>query len=720
MLKNIARSALFSCLIFFSGSTIAAYEDYLSNLRKPSFSDYGTIGLIHMPTARIMPEGSLAFTWSRGQPYFRGSIVATPFSRLEALYKYTDINTELYSDDPGFSGGQSLKDKAFDAKFILNWESRFLPQVAVGIRDFGGTDRFAAEYIVASKYYRNFDFTLGMGWGTLSGGPDRFDNPLIDLAEQFRTRGQSGRTGTGGGLSPDQWFSGDYASLFGGLEYYFSQKRGMTFKIELDPTDYLKEGDRSTPLAQTSRVNWGFTYPVSKNFKLRLGWVRGNTLSIGFSFSGSYSKKDPLNIKTEKKITIPNANIIKRINQRNKEAYYLSSLKYLNQEELYLQSAEVNENEMHVVYSQSKHQSYIRAAGRAASVLNKISPDNIDRFTFSSLNSGIIMNTISIPRNTFSSGIDDKNFKEVKFSSEIYKDDNLSLDDFEFVPEGKFPAHFLKFTPALRNHIGGPDGFYFGEAYLRASQTLILSRNLSINALYSLSIADNFDDLKLESDSVLEHVRTDVIKYLKGGRGFSISRLQMDYIFEPYNDLYAKFSAGLHEEMFAGVGGEVLYRPFSSNHAVGIEFSKVRRRGFQQMFDLLDYSILTGHLNYYYHHPSSKILFNLRGGRYLAGDSGITFDFSRRFKSGMYMGAFFTRTDISKEEFGEGSFDKGFYFSFPLEIFFRNYSRGRTYFGLKPLTRDGGAKLIRAYNLYGVTDMGSYNALERDWDDIYD
>jgi len=138
------------------------------------------------------------------------------------------------------------------------------------------------------------------------------------------------------------------------------------------------------------------------------------------------------------------------------------------------------------------------------------------------------------------------------------------------------------------------------------------------------------------------------------------------------------------------------------------------------MFDLLDYSILTGHLNYYYNHPSSKILFNLRGGRYLAGDSGITFDFSRRFKSGMYMGAFFTRTDISKEEFGEGSFDKGFYFSFPLEIFFRNYSRGRTYFGLKPLTRDGGAKLIRAYNLYGVTDMGSYNALERDWDDIYD
>lgn len=720
MFDNKASAFLFSLVIFISVSSNAEYEDYLSALRKPSFSDYGTIGLIHMPTARMMPEGSLAFKWSRGQPYFRGSIVATPFARLETLYKYTDINDELYSADKDFSGGQSLKDKAFDAKFILNWESKYLPQVAVGIRDFGGTDRFAAEYIVASKYYRNFDFTIGMGWGTLSGGPDRFDNPMIELAEQFRERGQSGRTGTGGGLSPDQWFSGEYSSLFGGLEYYFPQKRGMTFKLELDPTDYLKEGDRSTPLEQTSRVNWGFTYPVSENLKLSLGWIRGNTLSIGFSFSGSYAKKDPLNIKTTQRKKIPNSKILQRINKRNKQAYYLSSLKYLNQEELFLQSATVKENEMHVVYSQSKHQSYIRAAGRAASVLEKISPENIERFTLSSMNSGIIMNTVSIPRNVFSGNIDEKNFKEVRYSSEIYKNDNYKLDDFEFVPQGKFPVHFLKFTPALRNHIGGPDGFYFGEAFLRANQTLILSRNLSINALYSVSVADNFDDLKLESDSVLEHVRTDVIKYLKGGRGFSISRLQMDYIFEPYNDLYAKFSAGLHEEMFAGIGGEILYRPFQSNHAVGIDFSQVRQRGYQQMFDFLDYSILTGHLNYYYNHPSSKILFTFKGGRYLAGDSGVTFDFSRRFKSGMYMGAFFTKTDISKEEFGEGSFDKGFYFSFPLEIFFRDYSRGRTYFGLKPLTRDGGARLIRAYNLYGVTDMGNYNALERDWDDLYD
>ena len=35
------------------------------------------------------------------------------------------------------------------------------------------------------------------------------------------------------------------------------------------------------------------------------------------------------------------------------------------------------------------------------------------------------------------------------------------------------------------------------------------------------------------------------------------------------------------------------------------------------------------------------------------------------------MGAFFTRTNLSFEDFGEGSFDKGIYFEIPLIISFQ-------------------------------------------------
>ena len=47
-------------------------------------------------------------------------------------------------------------------------------------------------------------------------------------------------------------------------------------------------------------------------------------------------------------------------------------------------------------------------------------------------------------------------------------------------------------------------------------------------------------------------------------------------------------------------------------------------------------------------------------GKYLAGDKGATFDISRRFNSGFTLGIFASKTNLSAEEFGEGSFDKGF------------------------------------------------------------
>ena len=75
-------------------------------------------------------------------------------------------------------------------------------------------------------------------------------------------------------------------------------------------------------------------------------------------------------------------------------------------------------------------------------------------------------------------------------------------------------------------------------------------------------------------------------------------------------------------------------------------------------------------------------------------------------------------TDISEFEFGEGSFDKGFYFFIPVESFFDKYSKGSVGFGLRSLTRDGAASLNTL--LYGVTEQGQLLNINRDWDDLYD
>ena len=86
-----------------------------------------------------------------------------------------------------------------------------------------------------------------------------------------------------------------------------------------------------------------------------------------------------------------------------------------------------------------------------------------------------------------------------------------------------------------------------------------------------------------------------------------------------------------------------------------------------------DYSVLTGHLRILLPEIDSKILVKTSLGKYLAGDRGLSLDLSRKFDSGFVLGIFATKTDLPTEVFGEGSFDKGFYFSIPTELFYNDY-----------------------------------------------
>ncbi len=149
----------------------------------PSFGNGGTIGLIQMPTARMLPAGSLAFNWSDVDPYQRGSIIGQPFDWFEASYQYTDVNNALYSLTPEFSGNQSYKDKGFDIKLRLLKETALLPAIAVGMRDLAGTNVFSAEYFVASKRFNNIDISLGMGWGTYAN--HGIKNPIRYLGDHY-------------------------------------------------------------------------------------------------------------------------------------------------------------------------------------------------------------------------------------------------------------------------------------------------------------------------------------------------------------------------------------------------------------------------------------------------------------------------------------------------------------------------------------------------------
>ena len=82
-------------------------------------------------------------------------------------------------------------------------------------------------------------------------------------------------------------------------------------------------------------------------------------------------------------------------------------------------------------------------------------------------------------------------------------------------------------------------------------------------------------------------------------------------------------------------------------------------------------------------------------GEYLAGDFGSTIELSRTFVNGVKFGVFATITDVSKNDFGEGSFDKGIFFNIPIYGNLINYT-------WRPLTKDPGAKLIRNHTLHDL------------------
>ena len=67
-------------------------------------------------------------------------------------------------------------------------------------------------------------------------------------------------------------------------------------------------------------------------------------------------------------------------------------------------------------------------------------------------------------------------------------------------------------------------------------------------------------------------------------------------------------------------------------------------------------------------------------GKILAKDSGLTLNMSKTFKTGFTLGFFATKTDISAFEFGEGSFDKGIYFSIPLDVVSSKYRKDNARF----------------------------------------
>jgi hypothetical protein len=132
------------------------------------------------------------------------------------------------------------------------------------------------------------------------------------------------------------------------------------------------------------------------------------------------------------------------------------------------------------------------------------------------------------------------------------------------------------------------------------------------------------------------------------------------------------------------------------------------------MFGFQDYDIVTGHASVYYD-LGGGYLSQLDVGHYLAGDNGATLSLDREFDNGFRVGAFSTFTDVSFADFGEGSFDKGIRISIPIDWLTGSAIQGGYGTSIRPVLRDGGARLEVRNRLYDVVRTTHTNELEDRW-----
>lgn len=654
-------------------------------------SDWGVTGLLQMPTARMLPAGSISGGVSHTRPYTHLNVNLQPLDWLEVSFRYTDISNRLYG--PDIAGDQSYKDKSIDFKLRLTAEMDHRPQVAVGVRDLGGTGLFSGEYLVASKRTGNFDWSLGIGWGYL-GARGNLGNPLSVFDDDFAKR-PSVDFGQGGRFNLRNWFRGR-TSLFGGVQYQ-TPWDDLILKLEYDGNDYRHEPQNNNQ-KQSLPINGGLVYRYSPAIDLSLGWERGNTLTLGVNFHGRLDR-----------LAVPKRSDPVQVPVRPEAPTFepdWEALAQVLEEQTGWRLLEIRRAGSELVVRFDRADAIYRQAhlDRIAAVLHRDVPGNVLVFRIQSQDDGLELNEYLIDRKTW---VDARTqylphtrrveaiTERERVSGFLHPGESLLVNR---TPEPMSGTLGLSYKQSL----GGPDAFVL--YHLAASGSVVWRPRADtwLTGNVQARLIDNYERFKYTAPSKLPRVRTHVREYLTRSE-LTLPQLQLTHVGRLGRDQFYSVYGGLLESMYAGVGAEWLYRPWGRRLAFGVDVNAVRQRGFRQDLSLRDYQTTTGHVSLYWDTGIQDILATVRAGKYLAGDVGVTLDLSRRFANGVRIGAYATQTDVPAEVFGEGSFDKGIYVEIPFDAMLTRSSGTVANFLWQPLLRDGGAQLKRAFPLIDLT-----------------
>ncbi len=642
-------------------------------------NDFGVGGVLDVPSARMLDEATLSITYSRKNIVDLYNITYQPTPWLETSFRYAIGNPrglDRSTDD--------LRDRSFEVKARLLNEGRFMPEVAAGIRDLVGTGRFSGEYLVASKALGPLDASVGLGWGQLA-RRDVGSNPLGRISGRFNRRSAS--TGQGGDFRFGDYFSGPDVGVFGSLRYRLPQWN-LAVVAAYNSDDYTVPIERGT-VDNTDPWSFGVEWEPLQDIMVAASWQQGNQFALRLSTAVNTSigtaRKPPNRYGARGTAPAPAQR------PRRNQTWFDSVAREAHNSGLLLRSAKVlDDKTVNVVYTNQDYQYEADASRRLLALVNLYAPREYKTVIATAQSHNVDTHSVHYTRPGREPWAGDIDATQEHRAAVVMPP--LRVEDPDFATPFRYPNGAWNIGVGLRPFLFDPDNPFLYQVFARIGGQLDFGDGWGFSANWTQNIHSQFSDIDRESDSVLPRVRSDVIRYLQEGKSgienaVVTKRGQLD------DELYYLGFAGILEEMYSGVGGEVLYRPFGSRFAYGANLIAVQQRDFDKRFGHRDFRTLIGHLSVYWASPLYNFDVAIHAGRYLAKDVGATLELQKRFANGWSVGVFATLTDVPFDDFGEGSFDKGLIFRVPFNPYFGFNTRGAYSALMRPIQRDGGQRL---------------------------
>ena len=677
MLGQIRKIIITSVSLIIVWTSLLETYAAASDTQRVTVGNFGLPGIVDLPSAQRFPDGELVITQQLHKSLARSGISFQALPRVGVSFRYTG-----HGINGGEAYGRVNHDRSFDAHISILDEGTYLPAISLGLRDFIGTGWYSSEYIVGTKSFGELELTGGLGFGRLA-GKDTFSNPLSSLSSRFDQR-EENSFGKGGTLGTINWFQGNAAAFYG-IQYHINDK--ITLSSEYTPDTMSRE---SSYLDVKSPWNFGASYELNDYVNLSAQYLHGSQVSVTAHVNvnpgrppllgGKELAPIPMRLRGEGALPV-NINYDAKIR------------KVLAVDGFKIQNLDFDDDTVSIMVKNTKFRSTAQAVGRVASTLQRFTSDQI-KFAKISLISGSLQ--------TATYRVDLEQITKKQFEPAILTSDKPSIVavDAEGIPSKEVETRLTwGIGPYIEHRLFNPDLPLSLETGIEVKAGYQIANGLKVSGSVRKSILTNLTDNKRRSNSTLPRVHSDWPLYDFAGQSGHVYELTLSYVKNLGRGFYGRAHGGLLEPFFAGIGGEVLYKPAQWNIGIGLDVHRVRKRDYGMRFDLRDYETSVGHLSLYYD-AGGMFDIEVNAGRYLAGDWGATTTISRKFGGGWEVGGYATLTDVPFDTFGEGSFDKAIYVSIPIDWIVSSPNRTKRRLTLRPITRDGGAQLSSARRLY--------------------